>query len=55
VNAAKGGFEPKQTIDSARTATGIKPKAQGERLPVPAGWRFGGRVLRSFGAMTWLG
>jgi hypothetical protein len=44
------------------------PKAQGERLSivsplvretmddaVPAGWRFGGRVHRSCGAMTWLG
>jgi biotin-(acetyl-CoA carboxylase) ligase len=25
-----------------------------ERLPVPAGWRFGGRPHHSFVAMTWL-
>jgi len=31
------------------------PKAQGERLPVLAGWRFGDRALRSYRAMTWQG
>jgi len=52
--AAKLQHELESTLYSAHPAR-FAPKVQGERLPVPAGWRFGRGVLRSFGAMTWLG
>jgi hypothetical protein len=55
-------------IPRTSTTARIASKTPGERLPgeedqpkvqwtyglTNTGWRFGGRVLRSFGAMTWL-
>ena len=35
-----------RTFDDRTNPPGNKPKAPGERLPVPAGWRFGGGALR---------
>jgi hypothetical protein len=48
------GFRAGGADGSRGDVTRIAPTAPGERLPVPAGWRFGGRALRFFGAMTWL-
>jgi len=44
-----------RTLERRSDPPGIKPKAPGKRLPVPAGWRFVSLARRSEVVRTWLG